>query len=85
MTAAARKASPPHRQGPRKQSMSALKVVSARETNQAKGSAMSSELTTPWQSAEDYQLDVWQRTILFWDILRQRADNMLEHERAGPL
>lgn len=31
----------------------------------------------------DYGLDLWQRTILFWDTLRQRADNMLEHERAG--
>ncbi|KKM99614.1 hypothetical protein LCGC14_1146020, partial [marine sediment metagenome] len=30
-----------------------------------------------------YGIDVWQRTILFWDTLRQRADNMLEHERAG--
>lgn len=33
----------------------------------------------PW----DYGIDVWQRTILFWDTLRQRANNMLEHERAG--
>ena len=31
----------------------------------------------------DYQIDFWQRTILYWDTLRQRADNMLEHERAG--
>ncbi len=30
-----------------------------------------------------YGLDVWQRTVLFWDALRRRADNMLEHERAG--
>ena len=30
-----------------------------------------------------YQRDVWQRTVLFWDTLRQRANNMLEHERAG--
>ncbi|MBU2582244.1 MAG: DUF3141 domain-containing protein [Alphaproteobacteria bacterium] len=30
-----------------------------------------------------YQVDVWQRSILFWDTLRQRANNMLEHERAG--
>jgi hypothetical protein len=30
-----------------------------------------------------YQRDVWERTVLFWDTLRQRADNMLEHERAG--
>jgi hypothetical protein len=31
----------------------------------------------------DYGLDAWQRSILFWDALGQRADNMLEHERAG--
>jgi len=30
-----------------------------------------------------YQLDVWERTILFWDTLRKRADNMIAHERAG--
>jgi hypothetical protein len=31
----------------------------------------------------DYQRDVVERAVLFWDTLRQRADNMLEHERAG--
>ena len=30
-----------------------------------------------------YQRDVLERTILFWDVLRQRANNMLEHERRG--
>jgi hypothetical protein len=30
-----------------------------------------------------YSRDVWERSVLFWDTLRQRADNMLEHERAG--
>ena len=30
-----------------------------------------------------YQRDLWERTILFWDTLRQRADNMIAHERAG--
>lgn len=30
-----------------------------------------------------YGVDVWQRSILFWDTLRQRADNMLDHERTG--
>jgi len=30
-----------------------------------------------------YQIDLWQRTVLFWDTLRQRADDMLEHERQG--
>jgi len=35
------------------------------------------------QDAWSYGLDVWQRSILFFDALRKRADNMLEHERAG--
>jgi hypothetical protein len=30
-----------------------------------------------------YQRDPCERTILFWDTLRQRADNMIAHERAG--
>ncbi|MFZ5609606.1 MAG: DUF3141 domain-containing protein [Pseudomonadota bacterium] len=37
----------------------------------------------PWWQAADYQRDVWQRGILFWDTLRERAENMLAHERAG--
>lgn len=39
--------------------------------------------TSTLQEAQDYGLDFWQRSILFWDVLRRRADNMLEHERAG--
>jgi pimeloyl-ACP methyl ester carboxylesterase len=30
-----------------------------------------------------YSLDLAQRSILFWDTLRQRGNNFLEHERAG--
>lgn len=30
-----------------------------------------------------YQRDVWERSILFLDTLRQRADNMRDHEHAG--
>lgn len=37
----------------------------------------------PQPDVWSYGLDVWQRTILFLDALRQRADNMQEHERAG--
>jgi hypothetical protein len=37
----------------------------------------------PLLSATAYQRDVWERAILFLDTLRQRADNMLDHERAG--
>jgi pimeloyl-ACP methyl ester carboxylesterase len=31
----------------------------------------------------NYGVDVWQRSVLFWDVLRQRANTMLEHEEAG--
>src|SRR6516225_6160618 len=43
------------------------------------------EHAPPWKATDSlaYQRDVWERTVLFWDTLRQRANNMLEHERAG--
>lgn len=31
----------------------------------------------------DYLIDAWQRTILFLDVLRERGNNIIEHERAG--
>ncbi|CAZ89706.1 putative alpha/beta-Hydrolase [Thiomonas arsenitoxydans] len=31
----------------------------------------------------DYARDVVERSILFWDTLRQRADDLIAHERAG--
>lgn len=36
-----------------------------------------------WSDFWDYQIDAWQRGILFCDTLRERADNMLDHEKAG--
>lgn len=33
-----------------------------------------STIQLPWQAALDYWVDAWQRTILFWDVLRQRSD-----------
>ncbi len=36
-----------------------------------------------WSDLLGYQIDAWQRGVLFWDALRQRADNMLDHEKAG--
>ena len=35
------------------------------------------------QELLEYQRDFYERSVLFWDVLRQRANNMLEHERAG--
>ncbi len=36
-----------------------------------------------WQDWTAYLTDWFQRGILFWDTLRQRGDNYLQHERAG--
>ena len=38
---------------------------------------------TLWQAGTEYAVDFAQRTILFWDTLRQRGNNFVEHERAG--
>src|SRR5882672_6803259 len=34
-------------------------------------------------AALDYWTDAWQRTILTWDVLRERGNQYLEHERSG--
>ena len=42
--------------------------------------------TPPWSFIEEawrYQVDRWQRGVLFLDMLREGADNMLAHEEAG--
>ena len=36
-----------------------------------------------WTQAAQYAVDSAQRSILFWDTLRQRGNNFLEHERQG--
>lgn len=35
------------------------------------------------QEVLEHQRDLLERSVIFWDTLRQRADNMLEHERIG--
>ncbi len=36
-----------------------------------------------WQEAWNYQVDTWQRSVLFLDTFRERANNMIEHEEKG--
>lgn len=36
-----------------------------------------------WRDVSSYWLDFTQRSILFWDTLRQRGNNWIEHEKAG--
>lgn len=35
------------------------------------------------QAATEYWIDAWQRAVLFWDVLRERGNQYLEHERSG--
>jgi pimeloyl-ACP methyl ester carboxylesterase len=37
----------------------------------------------PWRDVTSYWLDFAQRSVLFWDTLRQRGNGWLEHEKAG--
>lgn len=48
--------------------------------------ALAAEPRWPWEvwmDCSQYAVDVWQRTLLFWDALRQRGNAFIEHERAG--
>ncbi len=36
-----------------------------------------------WRDASAYWIDAAQRSVLFWDTLRQRGNNWIDHERAG--
>jgi Protein of unknown function (DUF3141) len=37
----------------------------------------------PWQPAWEYWTDAAQRTVLFWDVMRKRGNQFLEHEQKG--
>jgi hypothetical protein len=39
--------------------------------------------SSAWADAQAYQRELWRRSVLFLDILRVRANNMLAHEQAG--
>ena len=59
------------------------RVQQACEQNAA---ALTTNPLTPWQawaSGAQYSVDFVQRSILFWDTLRQRGNNFVEHERQG--
>jgi len=43
-------------------------------------------LYEPWKRGREwweYSVDLAQRAVLFWDILRERGDNFIAHEKAG--
>ena len=49
------------------------------ETSSAQAGEPSFQLDEIW----NYGVDFWQRSILFWDVLRQRANNMMEQPPVG--
>ena len=59
-----------------------VRCASERSTTELKPQAP----VAPWQlltSGARYAVDFAQRSILFWDTLRQRGNNFIEHERQG--
>src|SRR5690349_2467667 len=58
-------------------------------TTRSKQAPMSQESVgpfNPWtaaRAATDYMVDTWQRTILTWDVLRERGNQYLEHHKSG--
>ncbi len=58
-------------------------VVSLKRKEADKMDDQDMSLFGAWGDWADYQIDAWQRSVLFLDTLRQRADNMIEHENAG--
>ena len=56
-------------------------AASAREVAALSGNPTS--LARSWTDCTQYFVDLAQRSVLFWDTLRQRGNNFVEHERQG--
>ncbi|EIF32161.1 poly(3-hydroxyalkanoate) synthetase [Burkholderia sp. Ch1-1] len=69
-------------QVPRKQSGPATRLPHRTEERTI-AEPLARALSNPFREPLDYLRDVCERSVLFWDTLRQRADNMIAHERAG--
>ncbi len=66
----------------------ALKRYGQRTKHAYEGEAadLTADPTLPWRmwaGGAQYAIDVAQRSVLFWDTLRRRGNNFLEHERKG--
>jgi Protein of unknown function (DUF3141) len=57
-----------------------------RQACEGQAAVLKANPALPWEilaSGAQYAVDFAQRSILFWDTLRQRGNNFLEHERKG--
>lgn len=55
----------------------------ARDEARASGAMGPEAATRLWSDAFSYGVDAAQRSVLFWDTLRRRGNNFLEHAQAG--
>lgn len=70
----------------RKRSKARAKVISPTQEAPAAAAEVAQdgfELGDVISEAWRYQVDLWQRHLLFLDTLRERANNMLAHQQAG--
>ncbi len=59
-------------------------MITAREDKMSSDTWDCHSTPTSWPfDLAAYQLDLWQRGVRYLDTLRERANNMLEHEQAG--
>lgn len=68
---------------PKKASPQAPASAAVNETNESVRVQPVDALRNLLEDAQRYQLDLWQRSVLFLDVLRERANIMLAHEQAG--
>jgi pimeloyl-ACP methyl ester carboxylesterase len=61
-----------------------LPDVSDRKSAEPAASTPPGPVFVPWQASWDYWVDAWQRTVLFWDVLRQRSAQYYA-EKAKPV
>jgi len=59
------------------------RVASALQARVASATASPPSPLSIWSDWTQYATDMAQRSVLFWDTLRQRGNNYLEHEKAG--
>jgi pimeloyl-ACP methyl ester carboxylesterase len=52
-------------------------------TETPKSSFPALPVVTMGAAAVEYWTDAWQRSILFWDVLRERGNEYIEHEQSG--
>ncbi len=63
--------------------MNAHLATTAKHAKTARPAVPSEETQISSLDAASYLTDTWQRSVLFWDVLRQRADNIAEHEHGA--